>query len=149
MDFRGATHHMATKNIVLYYISTCMGPPILMGDDTQVEVIGQGRVEIPHGNFENILHVPKLFVNPLSVYQITHSHIRKRLEFTHNSIDIFDVRDKSTIFLGEVSHQYRLYTFSKFIVKSNSALLLTNDDDTSILWHEIFNHLNFKYMQQQ
>jgi hypothetical protein len=42
-----------------------MGPPILMGDDTPVEVIGQGRVELPHKSFENVLHVPKLSMNLL------------------------------------------------------------------------------------
>jgi len=52
------------------------------------------------------------------------------------------------IFVGEVKHQYRLYTFSKFITKFDSNLLLTYVDDTSRLWHKIFNHINFKYMQQ-
>jgi hypothetical protein len=44
------------------------GALILMGDDTPVEVIGQGRVEIPHKSFENVLDVPKLSVNILSIY---------------------------------------------------------------------------------
>jgi hypothetical protein len=33
----------STKN-VLSSITACMGHPILMGDDTPVEVTGQGRV---------------------------------------------------------------------------------------------------------
>jgi hypothetical protein len=68
----GASHHMETTNNVLSYISTCRGPPILMGDDTPVDIVGQGRVEIPHGIFENIFHVPILSVNILFIYQITH-----------------------------------------------------------------------------
>jgi len=43
-----------------------------MGDDTPVDVVGQGRIEIPHGIFEIIFHVPILSVNILFIYQITH-----------------------------------------------------------------------------
>jgi hypothetical protein len=42
------SHHMETTKNVLYSIFACMGPPILMGYDTPVEVIGQGRVELQH-----------------------------------------------------------------------------------------------------
>jgi hypothetical protein len=139
---------METTKNVLSSISACMGPPILMGDDTPVEVIGQGRVELPHGSFENVLHVPKLSMNLLSIYQITHSGTGKRVEFTPDSVTISDIHDNSMIVVGEVNHQSRLYTFSKFIAKSDYALLLTHVDDTSRLWHERFDHLNFKYMQQ-
>jgi hypothetical protein len=113
----------ATKN-VLSSISACTGPPILMGDDTPVEVIGQGRVELQHKSFENVLHVPKLSMNLISIYQITHSGTGKRVEFTPDSITISDMHDNSMIVVGEVNHQSRLYTFSKFIAKSDSALLL-------------------------
>jgi hypothetical protein len=59
---------MATTKNVLSSISACTGRPILMRYDTLVEVIGQGRVELPNGSFENVLHVPKLSVNLLSIY---------------------------------------------------------------------------------
>jgi hypothetical protein len=144
----GASHHMEATQDVLSSLTTCMGPPILMGDDTPVEVTGQGRVELQHGSFENVLHVSKLSVNLLSVYQITHSGTRKRVEFTLDSVTIYDMHDNSKIVVGEVNHQSQLYTFSKFIAKSDSTLLLTHVDDDSRLWHEIFGHLNFRYMQQ-
>jgi len=70
--YSGASHHITTKNNVLSSISACMGPPVLMRDDTPVEVIGQGRIKLPHEIFENVLHVPKLSMNLLSTYQITH-----------------------------------------------------------------------------
>jgi hypothetical protein len=57
------SHHMETTENVLSSIYTCMGPPILMGDDTLVEFIGQGRVELQHGSFENDLHVPNSSLN--------------------------------------------------------------------------------------
>jgi hypothetical protein len=40
----GASHHMETTYNVLYSISACTIPPILMGDDTSIEVISQRGV---------------------------------------------------------------------------------------------------------
>jgi hypothetical protein len=51
---------MAITNNTLTSIFVCMDHPILMGDDTPIEVIFQGKVEIPHGILENILNVAKL-----------------------------------------------------------------------------------------
>ena len=102
----GASHDIETIKNVLSSIFACMGPLILMEDDTPVEVIGQGRVELPHGSFENVLHVPKFSVNLLYVYQIAHSGTGKRVEFTHDYVTISDMHDDSTIVVGEVNHQY-------------------------------------------
>ena len=76
----GASHHMAAKEEVFTSLSSCSGPPILMADDTPIEFVGEGRVELPNGSFENVLHVPNISINLLSVYQIT--QIGKRVEFT-------------------------------------------------------------------
>lgn len=70
------------------------------------------------------------------------------VEFTPESVTISDMHDNSMIVVGEVNHQCCLYTFNKFIAKFDSSLLLTHVDDTSRLWLERFDHLNFKYMQQ-
>jgi hypothetical protein len=58
------------------------------------------------------------------------------------------MHDKYIIVIDEVNHQSRLYTFSDFIAKYDSYLLLMHVDDHSRLRHERFNHINFKYMQQ-
>jgi hypothetical protein len=47
-----------------------------MGDDSLVEFTSEGRVEITNGSFKNLLHVPKLSVNILSMYQMTKSGIK-------------------------------------------------------------------------
>jgi len=86
-------------------------------------------------------------MNLIFVYQIMHFGTGKRVEFTLDSTTISNMHDNSTIVVGEVNHQYHLCSFSKFVAKSYSALLLRHVDDTSILCHERFNHLNFKYMQ--
>jgi hypothetical protein len=67
MDY-GASHHMAAKEEVFTSLISCSGPPILMRDDTPIAVVGEGRVELRNGSFENVLHVPNLSINMLSVY---------------------------------------------------------------------------------
>jgi hypothetical protein len=62
-----ATHHMAMKDEVFSSLSPYSRPPILMGDDTPVTIAGEGRVELHNGSFENVLHVPNLSMNLLSV----------------------------------------------------------------------------------
>jgi hypothetical protein len=89
----GASHHMATKEEVFTSLSSCSRPPILMGDDTPIAVAGEGRVEIPNGIFENVLHVPKISINLLSIYQIT--QMSKRVEFTSDSVIVLDMHDSS------------------------------------------------------
>jgi hypothetical protein len=56
---------MKNKNDIISFVTACIGPPILMGDDSPVEVTKKGRVELDHGSFENILDVPQIFVNLL------------------------------------------------------------------------------------
>jgi hypothetical protein len=118
-----------------------------MGENSSVEVTGKGRIELTNGNFENVLHVPKIFVNLLSMYQMTNSSTGKKVVFTPNSVDIYDMQTNSRVATSEVNHQSRLYTFSEFI-EPDSALLLTHADESSRIWHERFGHLNFRYMQQ-
>jgi hypothetical protein len=65
----GASHHMAVKDEVFSSLIPCSRPPILMGDDTPVEVEGEGRVELHNDSFENVLNVPKLSMNLLSIYR--------------------------------------------------------------------------------
>ena len=44
------------------------GPPIVLGDDSLTDNLGKGRIDLDHGNFNNVLYVPGLASNLLSVY---------------------------------------------------------------------------------
>jgi hypothetical protein len=66
----GATHHMEVKEEVFSSLIPFSISAILTGDDTPLAVAGEGIVEIHNGSFENVLHVPNLSMNLLSVYQI-------------------------------------------------------------------------------
>ena len=142
VDSDTSPHMDATKES-FSSLDACKGPPILMGDDSPIEIISKGTIDLSHGSFENVLHVPKLSVNLLSVYHITHSGTGKRVEFTPDAVNIFDIQSNSKVATGEVNHKSRLYTFSKFI-EPDSSLLLTHADDSSRLWHKRFGHLNFR-----
>jgi hypothetical protein len=76
-----------------------------MGDDSPIEADRKGRVELDHGSFENVLHVPQISMNFLSVFHITHSGSGKKVEFTPDSMSIFNMQDNSKIVVGEVIHQ--------------------------------------------
>jgi hypothetical protein len=104
-----------------------------MGGDTPIKVCGKGRVDLDNGCFENVLNVPKLSINLLSVYQITHSGTRKQVVFTPDSVLISEIKDGSTIVVGEVDHHARLYFFSHFVPKTDFALLLTHANEESRL----------------
>jgi hypothetical protein len=56
----GTSHLMENTKDILSFVTTCTRPPILMGDDSPVKVTRKGRVELDHGIFENVLHVPHL-----------------------------------------------------------------------------------------
>jgi hypothetical protein len=143
----GESHHdMDASKEVYYSLYACKGPPILMGGNSSVEVTNKGRIELTNRSFDNVLHVPKLYVNLLSVYHMMNSITIKKVTFTLNSMDIYDMQTNSRVATGEVNHQSRLYTFSEFI-EPDSSLLLTHVDESSRIWNERFGHLNFRYMQ--
>jgi hypothetical protein len=138
---------MVASEVVYSSLDACKGPPIMMGDNSFVEVTGKGRIELTNKIFENVLHIPKIYVNLLSMYQMKNSVTRNKFIFTPNSMDIYEMQTNSRVATSEVNHQSRLYTFSEFI-KPDFSLLLTVDDESSRIWHKRFGHLNFKYMQQ-
>jgi hypothetical protein len=82
-----------------------------MGDNSSIEVIGKGRIELTYESFENVFHVPKLSVNLLSVYQMMNSITVKKVVFTPNYMEIYDMQTNSKVATGEVNHHSRLYHF--------------------------------------
>jgi hypothetical protein len=118
---------MVTKEEVFSSLSPCSRPPILMGDDTPVEVAGEGRVELHNVIFENVLDVPNLSMNLLSAYQITQKG--KNVEFTSDLVSVIDMHANSIIAIGEVDHKSRLYKFTKFY-DDDYSFLLTHKEST-------------------
>jgi hypothetical protein len=118
----------------------------MMGYNSSVEVTGKGRIELTNESFENVLHVPNLSINLLSMYQMMNFGTGKKFVFTPNGVDIYNMQTNSRVATSEVNHQSRLYTFFEFI-EPDSALLLTHADESSMIWHGRFGNLNFRYMK--
>ena len=76
-----------------------------MGGNSQVKVPGKGRIKLTNESFENMLHVPKIFVKRLSVYEMKNVGTGKRVIFTPNVVDIYDMQMNSMVVTGELNHQ--------------------------------------------
>ena len=79
-------------------------PSILMCDDTSIEVSGRASVNVGDGTFHDVLYVPSLSTNLLSVYQITHTGLGKRVEFTPDLVEIHELYSDSTGAVKRVDH---------------------------------------------
>ena len=88
---------------------------IYVGDDRSLNVVGTGTVHINNGQFNDVLCVPTLSCNLLSVYQITHLGEGKTVEFSLHDVVIKDLRDPRKIFAtGITDDSTRLYKFNNF-----------------------------------
>ena len=74
--------------------------PIHMGDDSTIISKGQGTVDLENGYFSNVLYVPSLALNILSVYQMTHTRVPKRVSFSSNDVEIIEIASKKLISKG-------------------------------------------------
>jgi hypothetical protein len=127
----GASHHMDSTKAVYYSLDAFKGHPILMGDNSPVKVIDKGRIELSNISFENVLHVTRILVNLLFVYQMKNFGTRKKFIFTPNVVDIYEIQTNSKVATGEVNHQSRLYTFSEFI-EPDYALFLIHANERKV-----------------
>ena len=103
-------------------------PHIYVGNDTQVEVQGKGNIELENGIFIDVLHVPQLSTNLVSIYQITHYGSSNKVEFLPNTVVVKNLQDDSMVVVGKENHETRLYSFSHFVPKSTSLALLTHSN---------------------
>ena len=60
------------------------GPKIILGDDSLTDSMGKGRIDLDHGNFNNVLYVPSLASNILPVYHMTHTRSPNKVIFSPN-----------------------------------------------------------------
>ena len=69
----GASNHMAASRESFSSFQSFDGPSIQMGNNSKFKTKGKGSIKIEHGRFKDVLFVPSLASNLLSVYQMTHT----------------------------------------------------------------------------
>ena len=129
-------------------LDTNKSSPIHMGDDSTIISKGQGTIKLENGSFFNVLYVPSLASNLLSVYQMTHNGVPKRVTFIPNDVEINEIATGKLVAKGLANHHAKVFEFSHFLVDAKPIALLAHGNEVSRLWHDIFGHLNFKYLQQ-
>ena len=70
-----------------------------------MEVEGKGNMEMENGEFQNVLYVPNLSSNLLSIYQITHLGDGHRVEFLPDSVQVHSLKDDSFFVVGKVNNE--------------------------------------------
>ena len=101
-----------------------------MGDDSEIQAKGIGRIDLEDGYFNNVLFVPNIAVNLLSVYQMTHTGTTNRVTFTKNVVEISEVSVGQVVAVGFADHDLRMCTFSHFIPYSQGDALLSHANET-------------------
>ena len=92
--------------------------------------------------------MPSLAANLLFVYHITYIGSPNIITFDSDTIEITEKATGQLIAKGIANHSTKSYEFSHFLPVSTPTDLLSHAKITSKIWHEIFGHLNLKYLQQ-
>jgi hypothetical protein len=106
--------------------------------------VGSGIVQVENGHFNDVLCVPSLSCNLLSIYQITHLGEGKTIEFSPHQVVIKHIKDpKHVLETRIVDDITKLYKFDNFGSSSFSSVFVAHSNDLSKLWHEQFGHPNY------
>ena len=108
--------------------------------------MGKGRIDLDHGKFNNVLYVPGLASNLLSMYQMTHIGSPNKFIFSRDEVEITEISSGKVIAKAVANNTSKVYMFSHFLIYSNPFALVIHANEASKIWHEIFGHLNYKYL---
>ena len=89
--YSGASNHMMASKDSFSSLDTSKRIPIHMGDDSTIISKGQGTINLEHSYFSNVLYVPSLASNLLSVYQMTHIGFPKIVSFSLDDVQITEL----------------------------------------------------------
>ncbi|TYK11079.1 Beta-galactosidase [Cucumis melo var. makuwa] len=148
----GATDHLTGSSEHFISYAPCAGnEKIRIADGSLAPIAGKGQI-VPFDGFalQNVLHVPKLSYNLLSISKITRELHCKAI-FLPESVYFQDMSSGRTI--GTARHSRGLYILdddtscsSLSRVSLLSSYFSTSEQDC-MLWHFRLGHPNFTYMQ--
>ena len=73
---------------IFYSLDMSKVPPIVLVDNSLIDSMGKGRIDLDHVNFNNVLYVPGINSNLLLVYQMTHTGSPKKVIFSVDDVEI-------------------------------------------------------------
>ena len=126
---------MASTKEAFSSLDMSKGPPIVLGDDSLTGSLGKGRIDLDHGNLNNVLYVPFLASNLLSVYQMTHIGSPKKVIFSPDDVEIIEISNGKVIAKVVVDHTLKVYKFSDFLPYSNPFALLIHANEERNIWN--------------
>jgi hypothetical protein len=143
------SYHMAKYQDIFSSLSEFNTKKIYVGDDRSLSVVGSEIVQVDNGHFNDVLCVPSLSCNLISIYQITHSGKGKTVDFSPQQVVIKDLKDpKHVLSTGIVDDITRLYKFDNFGSSYFPSIFVSRSDHLSKIWHERFFHLNYRSLPQ-
>ena len=125
---------MAKDEAIFSTMHECNTKQIFVGDHRSLNVVGSGTIPLKNGHFSDVLCVPKISYNLLSVYQITHSGEGKTVTFTPHQVVIKDFKDPQNVLATEIVYDItRLYKFNNFGSSHFPSIFVTHSDNLSKL----------------
>ena len=88
-----ASYHMAKDKAIFSTMHECNTKKIFVSDDRYLSVVGSRTVPVDNSHFSDVLCVPRISCNLLSVYQITHFGEGKTVTFTPHEVVIKDFKN--------------------------------------------------------
>ena len=108
----GALNHMMAIKDSFSSLYTNKRIPIHMRYDSTIISKGQGTVNLEHGCFSNVMYVQSLTSNLLSIYQMTHTGVPKRVSFNPDDVQIIELASGKIMSKGSANHHAKSYVLS-------------------------------------
>ena len=77
---------------------------------------------------------------------MTHTRSPKKVIVSPDDVEITEISNGKVIEKGVVDHTSKVYKFPHFLPYSNPSGLLIHANEERKIWHEIFGHINYKYL---
>ena len=109
----GASYHMGKDKDVFSALNNFNTKNVFLGDDRYLSVEGSRTVHLNNGRFKDVLCLPNLPCNLLSMCQITHLGEGKSVLFTPHQVVIRDLKyPRHVLATGSVDDITRLYNLT-------------------------------------
>jgi hypothetical protein len=148
IDF-GASYHMAKDKAIFSSLNECNTKKKIVGDDKSLSVEVSRTIQVDNGHFNDVLCVPSLSYNLLSVYQISPLGEFKIVDFSPHQVVIKDLKDPKPFLATRIVDDItKLHKFDNFGSSYFPSVFVAHRNDLSKLWHERFGNLNYPSLQQ-